>query len=54
MAKPKITLEIEGTEEIGELIEKVHEQAHELENTVGKISTVLLTIEAKINQPPEK
>lgn len=54
IGKPKITLEIEGTEEIEELIGKVYEQAGEMEKTIEKIRLVLLNVQARINQPPER
>lgn len=52
--KGRITLEIEGTEEIEELIGKVYEQAGEMEKTIEKIRLVLLNVQARINQPPER
>lgn len=54
MAKPKITLEIDGTEELGELIERIYELTFELRNTLDKIRALRLDVQAKINQPPEK
>ncbi len=54
MGKPKITLEVEGIEELGKLIEILYKQIGELKETVANINLVSFNIQAKINQPPER
>lgn len=49
--KPKITLEIQGIENVQKLIEISREQINELEATIGHIQAETLYIQAKINQP---
>lgn len=52
MYRPRITVEIEGIEEVQDLIEKVRMQMNELESTIHSIMAKSLEIQAKINQPP--
>lgn len=54
MGKPKITLEVEGTEELGRLIGKLYDQISEMGETLSNIKMVSLKVQAKINQPSER
>lgn len=48
---PKVTLQIEGLDELRTLLEKATAQADELRETIEQIDVARLTLQAKINQP---
>lgn len=48
---PKITLEVEGLNEISALLETAVKQTNELRDTIDQINVARLTLQAKINQP---
>lgn len=48
---PKVTVEIDGLEELKGLLEKAEWQAQELRATFDQINIARLIIQAKINQP---
>lgn len=54
LGKPKITLEVDGTEELGRLIGKLYDQISEMGETLSNIKMVTLNVQAKINQLPER
>lgn len=51
MELPKITLEMDGIDEIKRLVQQAQEQANDLMRTVDQINMCKVTLQAKINQP---
>lgn len=51
MELPKIALEMDGLDEIKQLVEQAQTQASELMRTVDQINMCKVTLQAKINQP---
>ena len=47
-------LEIEGAEEINQILEQVEEQIKEIQNTMAELSACRMRLQAKINQPLEE
>lgn len=47
-----LSLDVAGIRELEELLRCAEDQIADLRRTVGKINTLRMEIEAKINQPP--